>query len=51
VAARPGHAAGDQYVTLTLVAGEVDSQLEAALREWAGRHAGFNPRRGMTDED
>jgi len=49
VAARGSHAAGDQYVTLKLVAGTVDAELEAALREWADRHAAYDPRRDLVD--
>ncbi len=40
-------AAGDMYVTLKLVAGPTDPELETALRDWAGRHAGFDPREGL----
>jgi DnaJ-class molecular chaperone len=47
VAARSGHTAGNQYVTLKLVAGQPDAELETALREWAERHAEFNPRKGL----
>ena len=39
--------AGDLYVTLTLVAGPTDAALDAALREWRGRHEGFDPRAGL----
>lgn len=40
-------AAGDMFVTLTLVAGPRDEALEAALREWQGRHPDFDPREGV----
>lgn len=49
VAARGNHAAGDQYVTLKLVAGTVDAELETALREWSERHAAYDPRRDLVD--
>ncbi|MBO1073031.1 DnaJ C-terminal domain-containing protein [Roseomonas marmotae] len=44
VAAHGSHAAGNEYVTLRLVAGPVDPELEQALREWAERHASFDAR-------
>ena len=39
--------AGDMFVTLTLVTGPPDPALEAALREWQERHAGFDPREAL----
>lgn len=38
VPAHAGHAAGDLYVTLRLVTGTPDAELEAALRAWSARH-------------
>ncbi len=38
---------GDLYVTLKLVAGPTDAALDAALRDWMGRHADFDPREGL----
>ncbi|MDJ0390920.1 J domain-containing protein [Roseomonas sp. E05] len=49
VPAHAGRPAGDQYVTLKVVLGEVDQDLERFLRDWAPRHAA-NPRRAMTGE-
>jgi DnaJ-class molecular chaperone len=46
VAARGSQAAGDAYVTLRLVAGPVDAELEAALKAWGERHPDFDPREG-----
>ena len=39
--------AGDMFVTLMLVTGPPDPALEAALREWQERHAGFDPREAL----
>ena len=47
VAEAGGEAAGDMFVTLTLVAGPRDPALETALREWQERHAGFDPREAL----
>ena len=47
VAEMGSEAAGDMFVTLTLVAGPQDPELGAALREWQGRHAGFDPREAV----
>ncbi len=47
VAEGGGAPAGDLYVTLKLVAGPSDPALEDALRDWAGRHAAFDPREGL----
>ncbi len=47
VAAHGDRAAGDLYVTLRLVAGPPDAALEDALREWAGRHAEWDPREAL----
>lgn len=47
VAEHGGKPAGDLYVTLRLVAGPVDAELKDALRSWAGRHAGYDPREGL----
>ncbi|MBO1080062.1 DnaJ C-terminal domain-containing protein [Roseomonas haemaphysalidis] len=44
VAAHGGRPAGDAYVTLRLVSGPVDAELEAALTAWRGRHPDFDPR-------
>ncbi len=47
----PGHgerAAGDLYVTLKIVAGPPDAELEAALKAWGERHS-FNPRASMQE--
>jgi DnaJ-class molecular chaperone len=49
VPAHAGRPAGDEYVTLKIVLGEVDQDLEHFLREWAPRHAA-SPRRAMTGE-
>ncbi|MCK8786545.1 J domain-containing protein [Roseomonas sp. NAR14] len=49
VPAHAGRPAGDQYVTLKVVLGEVDQDLERFLRDWAPCHAA-NPRRAMTGE-
>ncbi|WP_424140594.1 J domain-containing protein, partial [Roseomonas chloroacetimidivorans] len=49
VPAHAGRPAGDEYVTLKIVLGEVDQDLEHFLREWAPRHS-TNPRRAMTGE-
>lgn len=49
VPAHAGRPAGDEYVTLKIVLGDVDQDLEHFLREWAPRHAA-NPRRVMTGE-
>lgn len=40
-------AAGDMFVTLTLVAGPRDEALETALREWQERHPDFDPREAL----
>jgi DnaJ-class molecular chaperone len=47
IPANAGRAAGDLYVTLKLVAGTPDQALEQALRAWAERHTGENPRAAM----
>lgn len=47
VAAHGEQAAGDLYVTLRLVAGPVDAELEEFLRKWAPGHAAFDPRAGL----
>jgi DnaJ-class molecular chaperone len=47
VAEHGGKPAGDLYVTLRLVAGPADPALETALREWAGKHADWDPREGL----
>jgi DnaJ-class molecular chaperone len=47
VAESGGTPAGDMYVTLKLVAGPSDPALESALREWASRHAAYDPREGL----
>ncbi|MDT7952687.1 MAG: J domain-containing protein [Acetobacteraceae bacterium] len=47
VAESGGEAAGDMFVSLTLVAGPRDPALETALREWQERHAGFDPREAL----
>ena len=47
VAEAAGEAAGDMFVTLTLVTGPGDPALETALREWRERHAGFDPREAL----
>jgi DnaJ-class molecular chaperone len=49
VPARGNHAAGDQYVTLKLVAGPVDDTLEAALHDWAERNLAYDPRQALVD--
>ncbi|EHL95755.1 DnaJ region [Acetobacteraceae bacterium AT-5844] len=49
VPAHGNKGAGDQYVTLKLVAGPVDETLEEALRDWAQRHPSFDPRRELAD--
>lgn len=38
---------GDMFVTLTLVAGPGDPELSAALKAWADRHPGYDPREGL----
>ena len=48
VPAHAGHAAGDAYVTLKLVVGEVDPELERFLKDRPG--PATNPRRSMTGE-
>jgi DnaJ-class molecular chaperone len=47
VAEHGSSSAGDMYVTLKLVGGPADPPLEAALRDWAGRHANYDPREGL----
>ncbi len=47
VAEASGAAAGDMFVTLTLVAGPRDEALETALREWQARHPDFDPREAV----
>lgn len=47
VAEAGSEAAGDMFVTLTLVTGPRDPALETALREWQERHAGFDPREAL----
>lgn len=47
VPAHGGRPAGDEYVTLRIVRGEVDQRLEDFLRDWTPAHP-FNPRQGMT---
>ena len=47
VGAGGGNPAGDMYVTLKLVAGPSDPALEGALRDWASKHGGFDPREGL----
>jgi DnaJ-class molecular chaperone len=49
VPAHGGKHAGDAYVTLKVVIGEADPELERFLRDRAARPAA-NPRRAMTDE-
>ena len=49
VAEHGGKPAGDLYVTLRLVAGPPDPELEAALREWKARHDGFDPREALAE--
>ncbi len=49
VPAHGGKPAGDQYVTLKLAAGPVDEALENALRDWAARHADFDPRGALQE--
>lgn len=48
VPAHGGRAAGDAYVSLRIVRGEVDQRLEDFLREWSSEHP-FNPRQDMVD--
>jgi DnaJ-class molecular chaperone len=48
VPGRAGRPAGDAYVTLKVVIGAVDDELEQFLRRWAPGHA-TNPRRAMTE--
>ena len=43
IAEHGGVAAGDLYVTLRLVTGPVDEELEAFLRQWAPRQGGGRP--------
>ena len=47
VAEAGGTAAGDMFVTLSLVAGPRDGALETALREWQERHPDFDPREAV----
>ncbi len=47
IPAHAGRPAGDLYVKLTLVTGTPDDALEAALRAWAERHKGEDPRAAM----
>jgi DnaJ-class molecular chaperone len=47
VAEHGGKPAGDLYVTLRLVAGPADPELETALRDWAGKHADWDPREAL----
>jgi DnaJ-class molecular chaperone len=47
IPAHGGRPAGDLYVTLKLVAGTPDAELEAALKAWAERHKDENPRAAM----
>ena len=47
VAERGSKPAGDLYVTLKLVAGPSDPELETALRDWAARHGDFDPREAL----
>jgi DnaJ-class molecular chaperone len=46
VAAHGGQPAGDEFVTLKLVLGQVDEALENFLRDWPGRQ-GEDPRKGI----
>src|SRR4051794_21842017 len=47
VAEHGSTAAGDMYVVLKLVAGPSDPALETALRDWADKHATYDPREGL----
>ncbi len=47
VAEHGGKPAGDLYVTLQLVAGPSDPELEDALRDWSSKHGGFDPREAL----
>ncbi|MBV9784209.1 MAG: J domain-containing protein [Acidisphaera sp.] len=49
IPARAGRPAGDEYVTLKVLLGNADEELERFLREWSAKHP-FNPRRGLTEE-
>jgi DnaJ-class molecular chaperone len=49
VAAHGGQAAGDEFVTLKVVVGEVDDALESFLRGWSGGQS-FDPRRSMMED-